>query len=174
MRFILGLTILFAVFAVSSLWHGQEQKALLIQRELLQAENEREAKASLAGSFDGAVAPRQNEPGWGDVIVGRPSGAERIQPAPQINYAQPTTAASEPQNWGTMEAGSPPPPPADFELTIQSGQVLGSIVSTHYGRVSPDLEQRLAKYNGLSSPDKLRVGQKLKLPTEQTLLDLDL
>lgn len=174
MRFILGLTILFAVFAVSSLWHGQEQKALLIQREFLQAENEREAKAALAGSFDGVVPPRENEPGWGDVVVGRPSGADRVEPAPQVNYGQPTPATGQPQNWGTMEAGSPPPAPADFELTIQSGQVLSSIVATHYGRVSPDLEQRLAKYNGLSSPDKLRVGKKLKLPTEQTLLDLDL
>ncbi len=60
--------------------------------------------------------------------------------------------------------------PADWELIVGSGDVLSRIVRVQYGRVSPELEQRLAEYNGLSSPDKLKVGQTLYLPTEERLL----
>jgi hypothetical protein len=162
-RILLGIAALLLVFGLSTLWHRSEMRRMH------------------AGSSTGevqAASPREHAPGWGEVIVGRPSGAEPVLVEPA---APPLSAARRlrPPGRGTEgELPAEPPPegddrkdPRDWELEVRDGDVLSRIVRVHYGRVSPELEQRLAEYNGLSSPDKLRVGQTLYLPPEERLLE---
>jgi nucleoid-associated protein YgaU len=52
-------------------------------------------------------------------------------------------------------------PPAE-EYTVKSGDTLSKISQAHYG--STAMASSIAKFNGLSDPDSLRLGQKLRLP----------
>jgi hypothetical protein len=166
-RILLGIAALVLVFGLSTLWHRSELRRLH------------------AGSSSGAVhaaPPREHAPGWGEVIVGRPSGAEPVfvEPAaPPLSAARrlrpPGRGAGDSADGEvpakTLPDGNERKHPRDWELEVRDGDVLSRIVRVHYGRVSPELEQRLAEYNGLSSPDKLRVGQTLYLPPEERLLE---
>ena len=124
------------------------------------------------------------QPGWGRVLLGAPSGApRRARPAdlapPDEPGDQPSTPSptDEPQpdlepSGGEPAPGPLPPPrwPADLELTVRPGQSLSKIVAQSYGRSTDDLVRRLASYNGLSNPDRLRAGQDLRVPVREKLL----
>ena len=175
MRILIGIACLALVFGISSLWHRSEMSSF-------------RAQAGFGGEPVVRAAEVRNHPaGWGEVIVGSPSEAEPIYVAPppapararrltppgQRPAADDEASASE--TWSetsTTEFSSKSVvrAPADWELVVGKGDVLSRIVRVHYGRVSPELEQRLAEYNGLSSPDKLKVGQTLYLPAEELLL----
>jgi len=109
-----------------------------------------------------AAAPSSELPqGWGSVVLGAPAGA-----LPPAEGAQPQPAPAP--------APSPAPPPAapaarEFELVVSPGQSLSTICKEHYGTASVALVAALARFNGLSSPDAVRAGQKLKLPPLETL-----
>lgn len=109
------------------------------------------------------------EPGKGIVTIGKPSGAEPIflDPGPLADHRDEVDAGGS-----TVREGDKafPGEPGDWEMRVRPGDVLSRIVRVHYGRVSRDLEQRLAKYNKISNPDKLVVGQVIYLPNEERLL----
>ncbi|MFT5287729.1 MAG: LysM repeat protein [Planctomycetota bacterium] len=178
MRILIGIACLLLVFAVSTFWHRTKITELRIETGL-----EKIVVAAEKRSF---------RPGWGEVIVGAPSGVEpihveieailipadarRLTPPPGRRGAQQPLDEElareldiEADEYGAPESELQQAP-RDWELEVRSGDVLSSIVRKHYGRVSPDLDQKLAEYNGLSSPDKLKVGQTLYLPTEARLL----
>ncbi|MDF1799483.1 MAG: LysM domain-containing protein [Planctomycetota bacterium] len=127
----------------------------------------------------------QPAPGWGRVILGAPSGAPRRErPEPESgglpDGGQGDRSTNQPGDppgdlGPGVEAPPPvvqPPPrwPADLELTVRPGQSLSKIVAQSYGRSTDDLVQRLATYNGLSNPDRLRAGQALRVPVREKLL----
>jgi nucleoid-associated protein YgaU len=53
---------------------------------------------------------------------------------------------------------------------VRSGQSLSKIAAQSYGRSTDDLVRRLAEYNGLADPDRLRAGQDLLVPVREKLL----
>jgi nucleoid-associated protein YgaU len=155
MRILLGIGILVAIFGLSTAWHRSEIRELRNPGGV----HEREARAA---------EPRTLPPGWGEVILGAPSGAEPV-------FLEPMRPPADAPATGSPDAAvfEAPLSVEDWELPIRQGDVLSRIVRVHYGRVSPDLEKRLARYNGLESPDKLVVGEILYLPPEERLLALD-
>ena len=160
MRILLGIGLLLAIFAASSVWHQGRM------RELRGLGGFQEARAA---------DPRMLPPGWGEVIVGTPSGAEPVFVEPVRPTESRVLAVDEAvESWTEVPAQEPEPLTVeDWELPVRPGDVLSRIVRVHYGRVSPELEERLARYNGLESPDKLVVGETLYLPPEEKLLSLD-
>ena len=129
-------------------------------------------------------------PGWGRVVLGAPSGAPpRPRPGPvdADPLEQPPVVGPDgapvsppgpgPDGYGSDPGPAPEPPappperyPADLELVVRSGQSLSKIVAESYGRSTPDLVRRLAAYNGLADPDRLRAGQRLRVPVREKLL----
>jgi len=122
------------------------------------------------------------EEGWGRVVVGAPSGAApRLRPDAPLD-PEPVAPAGEGPDVGNPgssaeplapEVPASPPPrwPADLELVVRSGQSLSKIVAAEYGRSTPELVDLLARYNGMDDPDKLRLGQSLRIPVRGKLLE---
>lgn len=52
---------------------------------------------------------------------------------------------------------------------MPEGRTLGHLAQDHYGRGGSRLAAALATYNGLSSPDRVRAGQELRLPPREEL-----
>ena len=162
MRILVGLTLLFLTFGLAAWWQRRTLNDMRLQRE--------------AASGSSLEEPRL--PGWGELLVGAPSGADPVErPQP--------TAGSEPSSAGTGEgpqAGGERPDapqagvaqparafPPPYELRIRSGQRLWSLLERHYGHVGPGLVQAIADYNGLADADMLEVDQLLLLPSEEEL-----
>lgn len=134
--------------------------------------------AGAPSEADAELAPL--EEGWGRIVVGAPSGAE---PRPRPNAPlEPVPVAPQGAAPDDDETASPhldpdvsvtPPPrwPADLELVVRSGQSLSKIVAAEYGRSTPELVELLARYNGMDDPNKLRVGQTLRIPVRGKLLE---
>ena len=57
----------------------------------------------------------------------------------------------------------------DFTMRVRPGQSLSVICQQHYGSARKDLVQRVAAYNGLDDPNRIRVGNELYLPAESIL-----
>lgn len=158
MRF-LALAVLLGLPLLAALW----QKGYL--------EDQRERRRALAAEASGR--PVDTPDGWSLVLIGKPSGAEPVErpPKPRPRRERSTEEGRVPAE---TEAAAPVPGPTrlvleDFQVVVREGQVLSQIVKDHYGRVSPRLEGWLAAYNGLESPDKLRAGKSLALPSEEKL-----
>lgn len=52
----------------------------------------------------------------------------------------------------------------DVVYTIKSGDTLSAIALHYYGSAAPDAYMKIANANGLDNPNKIFVGQKLKIP----------
>lgn len=52
----------------------------------------------------------------------------------------------------------------DVVYTVKSGDTLSHIALKYYGSAGRGSYMRIAEANGLADPDKIRVGQKLKIP----------
>jgi len=52
----------------------------------------------------------------------------------------------------------------DVVYTIKSGDTLSAIALHYYGSAAPDAYMKIANANGLADPNKIYVGQKLKIP----------
>jgi len=131
----------------------------------------------LAHSFlpqDVATAPI--EVGAATVLLGRPSGeAPRPRPIAVERRESPSAARNaatdeegDDANVDVREAAFPVADPTlvpgDFEVVVAKGLTLGEISATYYGTSKPRHVQALAAYNGLSDANKLRLGQKLRVP----------
>ncbi len=155
MRILLGIACLVALFLLSSTWHRSRMNLL--------RETPGGLKTARAGDRVGELPE-----GWGELRIGAASGAQPVflEPPPQeTRYPEPAEAPAP------LDPREADPAAQDWELRVKSGDVLSRIVRLHYGRVSPDLERRLAEYNGLVDPDRLEVGQLLYLPPEDRLVE---
>lgn len=57
---------------------------------------------------------------------------------------------------------------AEREYVVQKGDTLSLIAKRYYGSINKEAYMRIAKYNGISNPDRIDVGQKLKIPASST------
>lgn len=113
------------------------------------------------------------EPGWGHVILGRPSGAPPLEQPPRLPDPAATTSKERipPPPGDSAPAPAPAPRwPADLELVVRPGQSLSKIAAAEYDRATDELVQALARYNGLDDPNKLRAGRTLRVPVKDKLL----
>lgn len=143
MRAVLWIAVLLAAFVLA--WKIQD-------RWSDDRREERDA-AYARPSEAGAALPE----GYSRAIVGEPSGAAPVTP-PVVQ--QPVPRA---------KAGARPPEDAGSTGTlrhhvVQKGDSLSKICSAAYGTARKDLVEALARANGLSNPEALRIGQQLVLP----------
>jgi nucleoid-associated protein YgaU len=155
-----------AAFGLAGLWQSQRLARLERERELAIRVQEGELGDTPSGLL---------EAGAGVVVIGKRSGAEPIgrasEPQPETPQTEPQ---AQPQSTPPVEPPAPPrveptQPLADFELAVQPGQTLSSIVREHYGTDSQSVVRALAAYNGLGDGNALKTGQKLKLPSASAL-----
>ena len=115
----------------------------------------------------------EREQGWARITIGEPSGAEPVQI--ELWYPEPEEGpdaepgAGPPSPPGTPEGPPPGYRPADFVYTVPRGRVLSKICEDFYGTSRPPISQRVAEYNGMSSPDELKENQVLHLPAWEVL-----
>jgi nucleoid-associated protein YgaU len=181
MRSVVLLLLLAIAFGAAAMWQSRKVEALHAQRERAAAIRDGE----LADTPSGEVRA-----GWAVVTVGRPSGKSRpppVEPVPEpetgmagefadeldangvaptdLDLPQPTpddgaaTQGQEKENWTQ-----------DYELIVEPGQSLSKIAAAHYGSGPAPLVEALARYNGMSDPDQLAAGQRLRLPPLDLLL----
>lgn len=145
MRVLLGLAVLLSLFAMAASWQGRWTDGLRRARD---TEHGAPGQAAVSGA------------GWTTLVVGLPSGADPVAP----------TEIDEP-----AEERIPPEPDGpvgfvgDFEYVVRSGDVLGRICNAHYSTSAREVVAAVAAYNGLASPDQIRVGQVLSLPDQSRL-----
>ena len=129
--------------------------------------------------------------GWSLLVVGRPSGRPpvNVDAGPRSWREQhdlretrgsvAVAAPAEPEQGAVDLAPAAEIPTttrrasevlADFELVVSPGQTLSQICEDAYGTARGGLLQSLARYNGLDSPDKIRVGQKVLIPEKAKLV----
>lgn len=148
MRIVLGVLVLIGLF-LGAAWlrHSFTTEA-------------RSASERAWGSGELKLAPI--EEGWGRALVGVQSGVapaaqEEVRAAPRV-----TPPPQQPQQ-------AKPAPAALPTHVVQAGENLGRICAQIYGTSDKRLVQAVAKANGLSSPDAIRVGQTLVLPDRAQL-----
>ena len=103
------------------------------------------------------------------VLIGAPSGADPVSQlegsgSAPLRELDPTA----PELWDDPS----PPQPATFELKVHPGSTLSKICQDFYPEPRPPLSQvveAVARWNGLVSPNDLRAGQRLQLPTIRQL-----
>lgn len=61
----------------------------------------------------------------------------------------------------------------DVLYQVQSGDSLLSICNKYYGDNSYDTALKLAKYNNISDPDKIQIGQTINIPPYDELLNMN-
>jgi len=161
MRTVVVLLGFAAAFGLAGLWQSRRLARLEHERELAFRVQEGELGSTPSGLL---------EAGTGVVVIGKRSGVEPVErahePAPDNAVTPEAAPQVEPPAPPNVE---PPQPLADFELAVQPGQTLTSIAREHYGSASQALVRALATYNGLSDENALKIGQKLKLPSESAL-----
>jgi hypothetical protein len=147
MRIVLGVLVLIGLF-LGAAWlrHSFTTEA-------------RSASERAWGSGELKLAPI--EEGWGRAIVGvqsgvAPAAAEEVRPTPPA--AAPLAPKTEPK-----------PKPAQATHVVQPGENLGRICAQVYGTSDKRLVEAVAKANGLTSPNAIRVGQTLVLPDRAQL-----
>jgi nucleoid-associated protein YgaU len=146
------LLLLTCAFGSAALWQ---------ERKVAQLERERAEALRAAGGAAPLPLEQRLAPGEGVVIVGRPSGAEPVEVSPP----QVAAAAAQGEDWERAAAERL----GDFELEVRPGQTLSQIAHAHYRSHAPELLRALAAYNGLADPDRVKAGQRLRLPPVEKL-----
>lgn len=148
MRIVLGVLVLIGLF-LGAAWlrHSFTTEA-------------RSASERAWGSGELKLAPI--EEGWGRAIVGVQSG---VAPAAAAEV-RPTPPAAAPK---TEPKTEPEAKPAQATHVVQPGENLGRICAQVYGTSDKRLVEAVAKANGLTSPNAIRVGQTLVLPDRAQL-----
>ena len=57
---------------------------------------------------------------------------------------------------------------SEREYVVQKGDTLSLIAKRFYGSINKEAYMRIARYNGIANPDRIDVGQKLKIPASAT------
>ena len=153
MRALLGLLLLAGTFLAATGWQMNRSRSVKAARE---------QQHGLTG------APR--DPAWSLLVLGPASGADPIPVA-----AAPAQAPAEPE-WTSPPADLPlsPAPTSthyapDYRYVVQAGDVLSRICKQHYGTARSALVSAVAHYNGLPTPDAIRVGEAVLLPDRTRL-----
>jgi len=161
-RILVGLTLLFLTFGLAAWWQRRTLNDMRLQRE----------------AASGTSLEEERLPGWGELLIGTPSGADPVERTQSPAESEPGTEDMEERSRaagghpGAPQALPTQPPPAfppPYELRIRSGQRLWSLLQRHYGHVGPELVQEIADYNGLADADMIEVDQLLLLPSEEEL-----
>lgn len=144
MRIVLGVLVLIGLF-LGAAWlrHSFTTEA-------------RSASERAWGSGELKLAPI--EEGWGRAIVGVQSGVAPVA----AEDVRPTPPAAAPKT-------EPKAQPAQATHVVQPGENLGRICAQVYGTSDKRLVEAVAKANGLTSPNAIRVGQTLVLPDRAQL-----
>lgn len=145
MRTLLGLLILGGLFLMAATWQRNQTKELRAERSRLYGIPE---------------DPSSERPDWDTLVLGRPSGAQPIPSAEQLDPVW--------ENWtdpdDDTQGDAGPPVSQEYSYEVQPGDVLSRICSQHYGTSRASLVLAVAHYNGLDSPDAIRAGKILLLP----------
>jgi len=151
MRIVLGVLVLIGLF-LGAAWlrHSFTTEA-------------RSASERAWGSGELKLAPI--EEGWGRAIVGVQSGVAPAAP----EEVRPTPPAAAPLAPKPEPKPEPKPKPAQATHVVQPGENLGRICAQVYGTSDKRLVEAVAKANGLTSPNAIRVGQTLVLPDRAQL-----
>lgn len=161
MRFLLLLLLLVGAMAAAGLWQERWTRAARAHRDRLL----------------GRAAVADPGPRRARLVLGRPSG----NPPHDVPWGPPRPLPTPPAD-DRVEAGSAPaarsgsgeyaPAPWEpvFEVEVRPGKVLSVLCQEFYGTARPSVVQRVAEWNGLKSPDQLRVGQRIELPARAWIL----
>ena len=139
LRILIGLAGLFSVFALAWLWQ---------ERNIEQSRRIRDGAPDVLAAAPVEAVQNQPEPsplahlepGWGRIVLGRPSGAEPTpRPEPQALPAAPGAPSTDQPDSPTVEPPYQPAPvpskwPADQELIVRPGQSLSKIIAGAYER----------------------------------------
>jgi len=144
MRAALWIAVLVAAFVLA--WKIQERWA-----------DDRRAERDAAYARPSEAGGELPE-GFSRAVVGEPSGAAPILP-PVVNTPVPRTG-------GAADSSSSGASAADTlrHHLVKSGDTLSQICAAAYGTARKDVVEALARANGLSEPEALRIGQQLVLP----------
>jgi phage tail protein X len=145
MRVLLGLAVLLSLFVMAASWQGRWTDGI------------RRARDTEHGAPDQTAV---SDAGWTTLVIGLPSGAEPVAPV----HVETDVPEAVPE-----ELAEPVGFVGDFEYTVRPGDVLGRICDAHYSTAAKNVVAAVAAYNGLSSPDQIRVGQVLALPDRSRL-----
>lgn len=170
MRFVVGFLALIALFLIS----------VRVQEQFLARERAAREEHSRPSSGDETDV-------WGRVIVGRPSGADALQPPPpRASAVERAPTSAVPSANGAPQARSAPvardnaAPAGDAHpgsssstrktWVVQPGETLSEIVRAHYGHAPEAWVQAVARANRLADSSSLRAGAEIVLPP---LSDID-
>ncbi|GEM_PF-1905983 len=114
-----------------------------------------------------AIEPSEQGPGWKRLIMGEPSGAEPLIVNPRGRSMDPPQPGSDPEP--QLDPISEPAGDDGFTYWVQPHDTLTQICSRYYtdrrGRSLNELAQLVADHNGLKSPDSIRAGNILVMPS---------
>ena len=139
---------------------------ILVSDHLSKAQTQRSANFVPASSQRDSVdrrAARLTDLAATDARAARP--APRPEPAPSIpEVGEPRDPLPSPLTDPLPSLGAlPQPEPALFRThEVRSGESLSAVAHRYYGDVG--LTEALAEYNGITDPDMLWAGRKLKVP----------
>ncbi len=163
MRTLVGLLLLLGLCAGAWQWQTSWSDGVRAERETL-----RNTPSGL----------REREESWGELVIGRPSGAPPADVEIPLAVDEELLLEELPFLFDTEGDGGrridtpPAPVPApdeDFDYVVPRGRVLSKICEEWYGSGRPPIPQRVAEYNGMSSPDALSEGQTIQLPAWERL-----
>lgn len=164
MRALLGLLLLLLAFAAAALWQGGRLERLRAR----------------AGPPRGTTSEVPDD-GRVHLVLGRPSGAPPLLATSGAGDEDQgldpplVTTGRSGKKISPERAGRPPDAPAAvtspqvFELRVRPGQTLSVICEEFYGTSRGGIVDRVAHWNGLTSPDRLRAGSVLELPPWESL-----
>lgn len=87
---------------------------------------------------------------------------ERLRRQREAASVEARSRVAAARNAELSAAVPPPPPPREFEYTIRPGDTMWAISATYVG--NPLAFRDLAKQNGITNPDLIFPGQRLRLP----------
>ena len=101
--------------------------------------------------------------GKNSVVPSTPPPTSSIAATPDPSWGPDETETGEPPE--PSESASTPEP--DIEHVVASGESINSITRKYYGDIS--LINKLCAYNNISDPNKISIGQVIKIPPKETL-----
>ncbi|MCY2958723.1 MAG: LysM peptidoglycan-binding domain-containing protein [Planctomycetota bacterium] len=147
MRAALWIAVLLLAFVLA--WRIQERWA--------DGRREERDAAYARPSEAGAAVPE----GFSRAVVGEPSGAAPITPPLAARPPNPTPRpGGKPGQDGAAPTGSD----KLRHHIVQKGDSLSKICAAAYGTARRDVVEAVARANGLSNPEAVRIGQQIVLP----------